>query len=168
MGAHGVRGDVKVKSFTADPSSIFDYGPLLTPADESVLEPAQVRPQKNHFIVTARTGHTREDWEALKGQKLCVPRNLLPDPDDDEFYIDDLTGLEVFAGGEAALGRVKAVQNYGAGDLLEVLPVDGGASVFIPFTAEDVPVVSLQDRRIVVASWDLWSGNEDAPETDRS
>lgn len=156
-GAHGVRGDVRVRSFTADPEACFSYGPLLGPDGAVLLEPETVRPAKSHFIVTPRHPREREAWDALKGTRLHVPREALPSTDEDEFYVEDLVGLAVHAGGAEPVGRVKAVQDYGAGDLIEVQPSGGGKSVFIPFTLEDVPGVDLAAGRLTVADWALWS-----------
>ena len=90
----------------------------------------------------------------------------LPDTDEDEFYIDDLVGLDVFVGGEAKIGSVKAVLNHGAGDLIEIQRLERGKPVLVPFTLEDVPVVDLAQGRIVVANFDLWQDEtrpDDAP-----
>ncbi|MEL6567402.1 MAG: ribosome maturation factor RimM [Pseudomonadota bacterium] len=161
MGAHGVRGDVKVKSFTAEPADVFTYGPLLDEAGAIVLDATNIRPAKAHFIATPKSPRTREDWETLKGTRLHVPLEALPDTDDDEIYVDELLGLSASDSEGAALGKVKAVQNYGAGDLLEIAPAGGGASVFIPFTEEDVPDIDLAGRRITITSWALWTETDD-------
>lgn len=157
LGAHGVRGDVRVKSFTAEPEALFDYAPFLDEYGAALLDPQRARPAKDHFIVGPTTPKQKEEWDALKGTKLFVPREIFPAPDDEEFYIDDLVGLDVFAGGDTALGRVKAVLNHGAGDLIEIQRLDGGKPVLVPFTQEDVPVVDLDLRRVVVSNFDLWA-----------
>jgi 16S rRNA processing protein RimM len=162
-GAHGVRGEVRVKSFTADPDAVFDYGPLLDAAGKPVLTPKSARPGKDHFIVRPKEQKQKEDWDALRGTLLHVPRASLPEADEDEFYIEDLVGLDVFAGGSERAGRVRAVQDFGAGDLLEI-DLAGGGSVLVPFTLADVPVVDLAARRLVVASLDDWiDAGEGAP-----
>ncbi len=157
LGAHGVRGDVRVKSFTAEPEACFDYGPLLDAGGAALLEALRVRPGKAHFIVTPKVPREKEAWDALKGARLHVPRAALPEASEDEFYIDDLVGLEVVAGGEVPIGRVKAVQNFGAGDLLEVAPSGGGRSVLVPFTRDDVPTVDIAAGRVVVATYEVWA-----------
>jgi 16S rRNA processing protein RimM len=159
-GAHGVRGEVRVKSFTAGPDAVFDYGPLLDEAGKPVLTPKTARPGKDHFIVRPKEQKQKEDWDALRGTLLHVPRASLPESDEDEFYIEDLVGLEVFAGGNEKAGRIRSVQDFGAGDLLEI-DLAAGGSVFVPFTLADVPVVDLPARRVVVATLDEWLGGED-------
>jgi len=165
LGAHGVRGDVRVKSFTADPEAMFEYAPFLSEQGDVLIDPVRARPAKDHFIVSPKTGRQKEEWDALKRTKLYVPRASLPEPEDDEYYIDDLVGLDVFAGGEDAIGRIKAVLNHGAGDLIEIQPSSSGKSVLVPFTLEDVPVVDLTRGRIVVTSFDVWA-DESKPDTD--
>ncbi|MEL6861040.1 MAG: ribosome maturation factor RimM [Pseudomonadota bacterium] len=157
MGAHGVRGDVRVKSFTAEPEALFDYAPFLLENGELALAPKRARPAKNHFVVTPSDARQKEEWDAMKGTRLYVPREALPAPDEDEYYVDDLVGLDVFAGGEAAIGRVKAVLNHGASDLVEVQLKERGKPVLIPFTLEDVPLVDLERGRIIVANFELWA-----------
>ena len=118
-GAHGVRGEVRVKSFTADPEDLFSYGPLTDEAGRIVLTPLSARPGNDHFIVKAREQKQKEEWDALKGTLLHVARAQLPSADEGEFYIEDLVGLEVCSVGDVAEGRIKSVQNFGADDLLE-------------------------------------------------
>jgi len=156
LGAHGVRGDVRVKSFTANPSSLFDYAPFLNADGQALLHPTRSRPAKDHFIVTPHVTRQKEEWDSLKGTKLYVPRDRLPETDEDEFYIDDLVGLEVFVGGDTKIGHVKAVLNHGAGDLVEVQKQTSGKPVLVPFTLEDVPIVDLKLGRIVVTNFEIW------------
>ncbi len=163
LGAHGVRGDVRVKSFTAEPEAVFDYAPLCDEAGDVVLTPKSARAAKDHFIVTPEKPLQKEAWDALKGTRLYVPRSRLPETEDGEFYIDDLIGLDVFSGGEAKIGRIKAVLNHGAGDLIEVQVAGQGKPVLVPFTLEDVPVVALDQNRIVVANFETWA-DESRPE----
>lgn len=166
LGAHGVRGDVRVKSFTAEPEALFDYAPFLGEDGKEMLTPVKARPAKDHFVVTPDSPRQKEEWDALKGTRLYVPRTALPDTDEDEFYIDDLVGLDVFIGGEEKIGSVKAVLNHGAGDLIEIHRLERAKPVLVPFTFEDVPVVDLPRGRIVVANFDLWQDEtrpDDAP-----
>lgn len=157
LGAHGVRGDVRVKSFTAEPEACFGYGPLLDETGAALLDPLRVRPGKAHFIVTPTAPREKEAWDALKGTRLHVPRAALPETGEEEFYVEDLIGLRVFTGGEAPVGRVKAVQDFGAGDLLEIAPEGGGRSVLVPFTREDVPSVDIAAGRVVLATYEVWA-----------
>lgn len=155
-GAHGVRGEVRVKSFTEDPADLFEYGPLTDAAGRIVLTPVSARPGNDHFIVSAREQKQKEEWDALKGALLHVLRAQLPEADTDEFYIEDLVGLEVYSAGDVAEGSVKSVQNFGADDLLEIQLITGGASVFVPFTLADVPEINLNARRIRIPDLMQW------------
>ncbi|NQY14823.1 MAG: 16S rRNA processing protein RimM [Henriciella sp.] len=163
MGAHGVRGDVRVKSFTADPLAVFDYAPFLDENGSEILNPVGLRPAKDHFVVTPKVTRQKEEWDEMKGTRLYVPRDRFPEPEEDEYYIDDLIGLEVFAGGEEKIGRIKAVLNHGAGDLIEVLRSAHNKPVLVPFTLEDVPVVDVSRGRIIVANIEIWQ-DESRPE----
>lgn len=157
MGAHGVRGDVRVKSFTADPDAIFDYGPLVSAAGDVLLEPKSARPAKDHYIVVPAHPRQKEAWDALKGEKLHVSRDAFDDPDEDEFYVEDLVGLTALAPDGAVLGTVKAVQDFGAGDLLEIQPNRGGKSVFVPFSLDAAPTLDLEAGRVTIADFDTWA-----------
>lgn len=165
MGAHGVRGEVKVKSFTEFPEDVFAYGPLLDDKGEVLLDPKSVREARAHFIVAAKAPRSREAWEAMKGTLLHVPRSALPEPEEDELYVEDLVGLAAQDGSGAHLGTVKAVQNYGAGDLLDIAPEGGGKSVLIPFTLEDVPEIDIDAGKLVIATWALWTVSDGDTET---
>ncbi len=166
LGAHGVRGDVRVKSFTADPEALFEYAPFLSDRGEILIAPVRARPAKDHFIVSPENHRQKEEWDAMKGTKLHIPRAELPPTEADEFYIEDLVGLDVFAGGETAIGRVKAVLNHGASDLIEVQPKSPGKPVLVPFTVEDVPVIDLDKGRIIIANFDMWA-DESKPDDER-
>ncbi len=163
-GAHGVRGDVRVKSFTEDPHALFHYGPLLNEAGEKLLDPKTYRVAKDHFIVTPRTARQKEEWDTLKGTRLFVPRSRLPDSEDDEFYIEDLVGLRVLDLNDNEIGRVKAVLDHGAGDLIEILPAGGTKPVLVPFTREDIPDLDLSEGKIVVATFDIWADQSGSPD----
>ena len=141
-GAHGVRGDAKIKPF-GDPVSLTAYGPFLDDKGAVLLTPAGAKPGPNGLsIVWFKEHTTREQMQAMKGALLHAPRSAFPELEDDEFYYTDLIGLEVHDLEGAVLGRVKAVQDFGAGDLLEV---SGEAGVqFIPFTKAVVPHVDLK------------------------
>lgn len=165
VGAHGVRGDVRVKSFTGEPDALFDYAPFLDEAGQVLLDPKSARPAKTHFIVTPKHPKRKEEWDALKGTRLYVPRTRLPEPEEDEFYITELIGLTAQAEDGAIIGKVRAVLDHGAGDLLEIAPKNGGKSVLVPFTLTDVPEVSLSAGTVTLATYDIWA-DESKPEED--
>lgn len=148
-GAYGVRGEVRLKSFTADPQAIADYAPLTTADGSRDFTVAILRPVKGGFAARLSGITTKEEAEALRGTELYAPRDKLPSLPDDEFYHADLIGLVVFDTGGAELGRVKSVQNHGAGDLLEITGPGLKDSVLLPFTREAVPTVDLGAGRIV-------------------
>ncbi len=156
-GAHGVRGEVRVKSYTADPEALFTYGPLVDEAGTVLLTPKSARAGKDHFIVRPRETLQKEEWDALRGRLIYVPRARLPAADENEFYVEDLAGMDVFAGGESPAGRVRSVQNFGSGDLLEVDVNGFSSTVFVPFTLADVPVVDVAARRLVIPDLAVWS-----------
>lgn len=168
LGAHGVQGNCRVKSFTGFAEDAFSYGPLLGEDGRVLLSPVNVRAAKDHFIVTPKEALQKEGWDALKGTLLYVPREVLPSTDDDEIYIDELIGVDVFDEAGEPLGAVKAVQNYGAGDLLEITPVAGGKTVLVPFTEQDVPEIDLDAGRLIVTSYALWADESGAPEQNAS
>ena len=164
LGAHGVRGDVRVKSFTAEAEDIFAYGPLKDDVGTVLITPTSVRAGKNHFIVSPEEQRQKEDWDALKGTKLCIERDRLPETEADEIYIDDLVGLHVVDDTSELIGTVKAVLNHGAGDLLEIMPKAGGKPVLVPFTHADVPDIDLGAGTVSVATFDLWADQSGKPE----
>jgi 16S rRNA processing protein RimM len=106
------------------------------------------RPTKGGIIARAKEVETREQAEALRGLRLYIPRDVLPEPEEDEFYVTDLIGLAVVTPEGEALGRVKSVQDFGAGDLLEIEPPEG-ASWWLPFTREAVPEVRIAEGLVV-------------------
>ncbi len=144
-GAFGVRGEARVKSFCADPQAIETYGDLAT-EDGRSFGMKITRPVKDGFAAHLTGVATREQAEALKGTRLYAPRERLPNLSDDEFYHTDLIGMEVVDTGGEKLGRIRAVHDFGAGDVLEVL---GREELLIPFTRAAVPTVDLASKRIV-------------------
>lgn len=147
-GAFGVQGEVRLKSFCADPAAIADYAPL---SDKSGTRSFSVTLTKSlNGAFAARLGGitTREQAEALKGTQLFAPRARLPALPDDEFYHSDLVGLDAVDTGGAPLGKVATVQNHGAGDILEIRSPKG--ALLVPFTRACVPTVDLAARRVVV------------------
>ena len=165
-GAHGVRGNVRIRSFTAVPEDCFAYGPMLDEAGKEVVIAKDWHAAKGHFVVTPSQPKQKEDWDALKGTLLHAPASALPETGDDEYYIRDLVGLQVFTGGDASAGKVIAAHDFGAGDILEIKLTGEPKPVMVPFTREDVPVVDLKGGRLVVATLDLWS-NEVSDERDK-
>jgi len=148
-GAFGVKGEVRITSFTAEPLALVAYKSLLREDGQVALTLTGGRAAKGGVVARAREIATREEAEAARGLKLYIPRAVLPEPDDaDEFYIADLVGLEVVSPDGERLGRVRSVRDFGAGDLLEIAPV-AGESWWLPFTREAVPEVSIAERRIV-------------------
>ncbi|WP_374390556.1 ribosome maturation factor RimM [Brevundimonas sp.] len=144
-GGFGVRGEVRITAFTADPLALTAYGPLLR-ADGSVgLTLTSARPDKNGVVGRAKEIATKEEADALRGLKLHVPRDRFPEPEEDEFYLADLIGLQARDGEDAVIGTVKAVQNFGADDMLEIAPAAGGPTWYLPFTRDAVPEVRSAD-----------------------
>ncbi|MBL8553132.1 MAG: 16S rRNA processing protein RimM [Phenylobacterium sp.] len=148
-GAFGVRGEVRITSFTAEPAALLEYKDLKREDGSVGLTLLSGRPAKGGVVARAREIETREQAEALRGLKLFIDRAALPEPDEDEFYVTDLIGLSVETADGAALGTVKAVQDFGAGDLLEIVPPEGGATWYLPFTREAVPEVRIAERKVV-------------------
>ncbi|MGF1447368.1 MAG: ribosome maturation factor RimM [Pikeienuella sp.] len=147
-GAFGVRGEVRLKSFCADPAAIETYAPL-SDAGGRLFEVTITRPVKGGYAAWLSGVGTREAAEALKGTELYAPRARLPALDEDEFYHADLVGLEVWDTGGAVLGRIRAIHDHGAGDVLEVMKSAGG-ELLLPFTRVAVPTVDLASGRVIV------------------
>lgn len=147
-GAFGVKGEVRITAYTEDPLSLLDYGPLLREDGSPGLTLGAGRAAKNDYIGRAEGVATREDAEALRGLKLFVPREALPPPDDDEFYLSDLLGLAVVSPDGEPMGRIKSVQDFGAGDLLEIQPPTG-PTWYLAFTMDTVPEVDIAGGRVV-------------------
>jgi 16S rRNA processing protein RimM len=149
--AHGVRGEVRLRSFTSEPSAIVGYGPLET-EDGRILEIESLRPAKDHFVARLSGVRDRDAAEQLTNLKLYVPRKRLPEPKDaNEFYHSDLIGLAVVDPDGNNLGTVVAIHNFGAGDLIEMQEIQGRSTQMLPFDEATVPVVDLAGGRIVVA-----------------
>lgn len=149
-GAFGVRGEAKIKSFTDDPKAVARYGTLESEDGTRRFEVTALRTIKGGFAARMSGIETREEAEAMKGTRLYVDRAALPPPQDDEFYYADLIGLRVEDEAGALLGKVKAMHEFGAGDMLEYVPDRGGETVIVPFTREVVPVVDVPGGRVVV------------------
>jgi 16S rRNA processing protein RimM len=148
-GAFGVKGEVRITAFTETPLALVKYGALLKDDGSPGLTLLSGREQKGAVIAKVQEITTPEQADALRGLFLCVPREALPEPDEDEFYLTDLVGLSAVTLEGESLGQVKSVRDFGAGDLLEIQP-PAGQSWFIAFTRENVPEVSLADGRVVI------------------
>lgn len=163
-GSFGVRGEVRLKSFCAEPKDIASYGPLTDEQGKTSWTVKLIRPVKGGFAAKLSGIATKEAADALRGTRLYADRESLPNLPDDEYYHADLIGLTVLDTGGIELGRVKAVLNHGAGDLLEVATKGRKQPVLLPFTVANVPTVDLATRKIIVDPPDgLWN---DGPETD--
>ncbi len=147
-GAFGVHGEVRLKSFCAEPAAIGDYGPLSTEDGSRSFTVKVTRAVSGGFAARLSGVATREAAEALKGARLYVDRERLSALPDDEFYHADLIGLEVVDPGGRALGRVRAVHDHGAGDILEITR-PGAAPLLLPFTRALVPTVDLAAGRVI-------------------
>ena len=159
MGAQGLQGAVKVKLFTEAPEALSSYGPLHD-ARGRKFEITAFRPGKPGEAVISFAGITeRSAAEALKGTELFVSRAALPATAEEEFYHADLIGLEAQDGESRVLGKVAAIHNYGAGDVVEITRPDGD-SVLLAFTRETVPTIDIAGGRIVVAVPEDDEGND--------
>lgn len=153
VGAHGVHGAVKVKSYTQVPEDFSAYGPLLGEDGSVVLTPRNPRPINNAFTMRSPEITTREQAMSMKGTLLYIPRDVLPEPEEDDFYYTDLVGLEVKTTDGKRIGTVSGVHDFGAGDMLEIKPVktaEKQASFFHPFTKVAVPKVDIKSRRVII------------------
>lgn len=138
-----------MKSFTTDPLSLGDYGPLRD-ASGRTYTVRSLRPAKTVLVVRFAEIDSREKAEAANGTDLFVDRSVLPDDtEDDEFYASDLIGMEALSETGEVLGKIVAVPDFGAGDLLEIDPL-GGKTWYLTFTRETVPHVDLANRRLIV------------------
>jgi len=152
-GAFGVRGDVRITAYTAEPEALLAYRDLKREDGSPALTLTGGRPAKGGVVAQAKEVATREEAEALRGLKLYIPRDLLPEPEADEFYVTDLIGLVVETAEGEVLGRVREVRDFGAGDILEIQP-ERGASWYLPFTREAVPEVRLAEGKVIAVKPD--------------
>ncbi len=148
-GAHGVHGRVRIKSFTADPAAIGDYGPLADESGTGVFEIRVTGETRGQVIAEIAGVRGRDAAETLKGTRLFVVRAVLPPPGEDEFYHADLIGLAAEIAGTGGSGRVVAIEDFGAGPVLEI--EHDGRRTLVPFTRDAVPTVDLSGGRIVIA-----------------
>ena len=157
--AHGVRGAVKLWTFTEDPLAVKTYGPLTTKDGARQFEVTHAREAKGHLVATLKGIATREEAERLNGVELYIARDKLPATDENEYYHADLIGLAAVNAANEPLGRVIAIHNFGAGDIIEVAPPNG-ATMLLPFTHAVVPTVDLRGGRVVIELPDEIEGED--------
>jgi 16S rRNA processing protein RimM len=147
--AHGVRGAVKLWTFTEDPLAVKHYGPLTTKDGTRQFEVTHAREARDHLVATLKGIATREEAERLNGVELYIARDKLPETDEGEYYHADLIGLAAVTAADAPIGRVIAIHNFGAGDIIEIAPPHG-PTLLLPFTNAVVPTVDLAGGRVVI------------------
>ena len=147
--AHGVRGALKLRCYTEEPESVAAYGPVFDAKGHELFRLSVIGRTKGGVIAKAEGIEDRDAAEALRGLDLYVPRERLPATEEDEFYVSDLVGMEAVDAEGAVQGRIVAVHDFGAGDLIEVQPPQGDSHL-VPFTRASVPEVDLAARRAVV------------------
>src|SRR5689334_12953431 len=147
--AHGVRGEVRLWPFTEDPLAVKRYGPLSTKDGTRQFEVAAAREARDHLVVALKGVATRDEAARLNGLELYVAREKLPATDEGEYYHADLIGLAAVTPANEAIGRVVAIHNFRAGDIIENAPAQG-ATMLLPFTNAVVPTVDLAGGRVVI------------------
>ena len=147
--AHGVRGAVKLWTFTEDPFAVTRYGPLATKDGARTFEVANAREGKGHLVATLKGVTSRNEAERLNGLELYVARENLPATDDNEYYHADLIGLAAVTSADQPLGKVVAIHNFGAGDIIEIAP-PRGPTMLLPFSNAVVPTVDIAGGRVVI------------------
>lgn len=150
LGAHGIRGEVTIKSFADNPEDLRSYGPFSDESGARTYELSAVRASGKGIVARFKGVNDRNAAEALKGAKLYVNRAQLPPPEEGAFYHIDLVGLPAFDRAGAAVGEVVAVHNFGAGDIIELRLQGKSKTELIPFTDAYVPEVDIAGRRVVV------------------
>ena len=148
-GAFGVKGEVRISAFTEDPKTLLAHKTLLKEDGSPGLTVISGRAQKDNLIARVEGVETPEAADALRGLQLYIPRADLPAPAEDEFYLTDLIGLAAVSPTGEALGRIKTVRDFGAGDLLEIQP-PAGATWWVAFTRDAVPTVDIAGGKVVV------------------
>ncbi|MGZ3312936.1 MAG: ribosome maturation factor RimM [Caulobacteraceae bacterium] len=149
-GAFGVKGEVRLSAYTAQPEALLAYRDLVRQDGSPGLTLLSGRAQKGDLVARVKEVATKEQADALRGLLLHVPREALPEPDEDEYYLTDLIGMAAVTPEGQTLGRVKAVQDFGAGDILEIDPGRGGATWYLLFTRACVPEVDIAGGKVTV------------------
>ncbi|MFD0985950.1 ribosome maturation factor RimM [Methyloligella solikamskensis] len=147
--AHGLKGELRLRSYTENPAAIADYGKLQTEAGDRTFKIAHLREGPKGLIAKFKGVNGRNEAEALTGTKLYVDRDRLPESEPDEWYYADLVGLTAIDGEGAELGVVTAVHNFGASDIIELQP-ESGQTILVPFTEEAVPNVDIEAGRLTI------------------
>ena len=149
--AHGIKGEVRIQSFTEDPLALASYGPLSTNKPGLTIRILAARTTTNVLVARLEGINDRNAAEKLNGVELYVDRALLPDPDgDDDFYHADLIGLKARLADGSEIGEVMAVPNFGAGDLLEIRDPRSGDTYLYPFSKAVVPEVRIADGYLLI------------------
>ena len=149
--AHGVRGEVKLWSFTEEPAAVANYGPLETQDGTRCFEIETLRAAKDHFVARIAGVNDRDAAEKLRNIELYIARARLPKIEEaDTFYHADLVGLDAVTPDGVRVGTVHALHNFGAGDIIEIAPVGGGDPLMLPFNETTVPKIDVAARQIVV------------------
>lgn len=149
-GAFGVKGEVRLKSFCAEPEAIGTYGPLSSEDGTATWTVKLNRAVKGGFAARLSGVQHKDQADKLRGIRLYAARDVLPKLPDDEYYHADLIDLRVFDTGGVEIGKVRAVLNHGAGDILEIAGAQLKQAVMLPFTYENVPTVDLSTARIII------------------
>jgi 16S rRNA processing protein RimM len=147
--AHGVRGEVRLWTFTEDPLAVTRYGPLSTKDGTRQLEVTKAREGRDHLVAMFKGVDDRTAAEKLNGIELYIARDQLPATDDDEYYHSDLIGLAAETTAGEPLGRVIAMHNFGAGDIMEIAPL-AGSTLLLPFSNAVVPTVDVKGGRVII------------------
>lgn len=166
--AHGIKGEVRIQSYTEDPLAIMDYGVLATGTPGQSIEILEARTTTNVLVARIKGVSDRTGAEKLNGTELYIDRDLLPQiEDEDDYYHADLVGLRAQLADGTSLGEIMAVPNFGAGDLLELRDKASGETRFIPFTRDAVPEVHIAAGYVVIVP-PVEVDGEDAPDADTS
>ena len=149
-GAFGVRGEVRIRTYTDSPLAVLNFRNLKQANGQAGLTLVSGRSFKEGLIARAKEIATKEEADAMRGLLLHVAREALPQPQEDEYYLTDLIGMAAVTPEGQVLGRIKAVQDFGAGDILEIDPGRGAATWYLPFTREAAPEVDIAGGKVVV------------------
>ena len=147
--AHGVRGEVRLWPFTEDPLAVVDYGPLTSKDGARQFEVVRARIAKDHLVAVLKGITTREDAERINGIELYIARDQLPPTEAGEYYHADLVGLRAIDEAGAAIGKVLAIHNFGAGDIIEIAPASGPTHL-LPFNDAVVPTIDVDEGYLVI------------------